>query len=160
MMDFAVNKVNNKVNVKREFGASLNNVWAAWTQSDLLDQWWAPKPWKAQTKTMDFRPGGHWLYAMVGPEGEKHWARADFKDVKSLKSFQAVDAFCDEQGKPNREMPMPRWQVSFTEQGAATFVDIAISFDSMADMEQYLSLGFQEGFTSALENLDEFFDTK
>ncbi|MDZ7624970.1 MAG: SRPBCC domain-containing protein [Ignavibacteriaceae bacterium] len=61
-MDFIVDKQNNKVKVTREFAAPLSKVWAAWTQSELLDQWWAPKPWKAKTKEMEFKEGGHWLY--------------------------------------------------------------------------------------------------
>ena len=62
--DFSVNKENNTINVKRVFAAALPLVWDAYTNSEILDQWWAPKPWKARTKTMDFREGGHWLYAM------------------------------------------------------------------------------------------------
>jgi uncharacterized protein YndB with AHSA1/START domain len=54
-MEFTVDKANSKVSVKREFAAPLQDVWAAWTESELLDQWWAPKPWKAKTKIMDFR---------------------------------------------------------------------------------------------------------
>jgi uncharacterized protein YndB with AHSA1/START domain len=49
-MNFVVDKQNNKVKVTREFAAPLSKVWAAWTQSELLDQWWAPKPWKAKQR--------------------------------------------------------------------------------------------------------------
>ena len=45
--DFIVNKENNTINVKREFKAAPAKVWSAWTKSELLDQWWAPKPWRA-----------------------------------------------------------------------------------------------------------------
>ena len=51
-MNFVVDKENNKVNVSREFAAPISKVWPAWTQSLILDQWWAPKPWKAKTKTI------------------------------------------------------------------------------------------------------------
>ncbi len=52
---------NKKLIVVREFDAPLEEVWKAWTDSNILDKWWAPKPWKAKTKTMDFREGGLWL---------------------------------------------------------------------------------------------------
>jgi uncharacterized protein YndB with AHSA1/START domain len=52
MMDFVVDKSNNIITVKREFAAELPLVWDAYTKSEILDQWWAPKPWKARTKTM------------------------------------------------------------------------------------------------------------
>ncbi len=57
--------------VTRIFDAPVNKVWHAWTDSAELDKWWAPKPWKAVTKQFNFSEGGHWLYAMQGPDGEK-----------------------------------------------------------------------------------------
>ena len=56
---------NKRMYITREFAAPIANVWQAWTDSKLLDQWWAPRPFRAETKRMDFREGGQWLYAMV-----------------------------------------------------------------------------------------------
>ena len=156
-MDFVVDKQNNKVKVTREFAAPLAKVWAAWTQSELLDQWWAPKPWKAVTKKMEFKEGGHWLYTMVGPEGEEHWCRADFKSVSPMKSFEGIDAFCDPQGKINSDFPVVHWYLNFSEEKNKTIVNIEIVFDSLADLDKYIEMGFKEGFTMALGNLDELF---
>lgn len=154
-MDFIVDKQNNKVKVTREFAAPLSKVWAAWTQSELLDQWWAPKPWKARTKTMDFRNGGHWLYVMVGPEGEDPWCHADFKSVSPMKSFNAVSAFCDQNGNIKTDFPIATWHCEFSEASNKTTVNIEIKFEALADLEKYIEMGFKEGFTMALCNLDE-----
>lgn len=154
-MDFVIDKENKKVRVTREFAAPLSKVWAAYTQSNLLDQWWAPKPCKAKTKTMDFREGGHWLYAMVGPQGEEHWCREDFTSVTPMKSFKAVDAFCDQEGKINDEFPKSTWVIEFIEADNKTTVKIEMECETVADLEKYIEMGFQEGFTSALGNLDE-----
>lgn len=153
-MDFSVDKDNNKIHVKREFAAPLKTVWAAWTQSGWLDQWWAPKPWKAETKSMDFREGGQWLYAMVGPEGEKHWSIADYTKINPEKSFEGLDAFTDENGTVNPEMPRSKWKVSFSESGDSTMTDIELAFDNAKDLQMNLDMGFEEGFTKGLENLD------
>jgi uncharacterized protein YndB with AHSA1/START domain len=154
-MNFVVDKENKKVRVTREFAAPLSKVWAAWTQSDLLDQWWAPKPWKAKTKTMDFREGGHWLYAMVGPEGEEHWCRADFKSISPMKSFRGLDAFCDANGNITYELPKSVWVCKFSESSDKTTINIEIEYETLADLEKYIEMGFKEGFISALGNLDE-----
>jgi PhnB protein len=61
LFDFSVNKENNTILVKREFAANLDLVWDAWTKPELLDRWWAPKPYKTETRSMDFREGGHWV---------------------------------------------------------------------------------------------------
>lgn len=157
--DFLVNKENKTVTVNREFAADLDLVWKAWTKPEILDQWWAPKPWKAETKKMDFRPGGYWHYAMVGPEGERHYARADYKSITAKKVFTAVDAFCDEAGVINRDLPQTNWETSFSERDGATMVDVKLSFDSAQDMDKMIEMGFQEGFTIALNGLDELLPT-
>lgn len=152
-----VNKdlANKKITVVREFDAPLEQVWHSWTDSKILDLWWAPKPWKAETKTMDFREGGFWLYSMVGPEGERQWCRADYQKIIPNKSFNYIDAFCDENGKKNDEFPNMQWKVGFKETDTGTTVNIEINFSSIATLEKILEMGFEQGFTMALGNLDE-----
>ena len=146
---------NKKITVIREFDAPLEQVWKAWTQSELLDQWWAPKPWKAKTKSMDFREGGVWLYAMVGPNGEQSWCRADFKKIVAHKSFSADDAFCDENGNIIPEPPGMHWENKFIKINEGTRVEVVITFATEADLHKIIEMGFQEGFTAAHSNLDE-----
>ncbi len=103
--EFSVDKENSTIYIKRDFNASLQRVWQAWTTAELLDRWWGPEPWRAETKAIDFREGGYWLYAMVGPEGERHWGRLDYIEIKNEESFRAKDGFCDENGTPSSELP-------------------------------------------------------
>jgi uncharacterized protein YndB with AHSA1/START domain len=158
LMNFSVDKENSRVNVEREFAAPVGKVWAAWTQSELLDQWWAPRPWKARTKSQDFREGGSWLYAMVGPEGEEHWAKLDYKTINPQKSFSGIDAFCDENGTLNEEFARSTWTNTFTEADGTTTVSVVIQYDKYEDIEQIMQMGFKEGFTMALGNLDELLE--
>ncbi len=69
--DFTVDKAAKTVYITREFNAELPLVWDAFTKQEILDQWWAPKPWMSKTKSMDFKVGGRRFYAMVSPEGEE-----------------------------------------------------------------------------------------
>ncbi|MES2593450.1 MAG: SRPBCC domain-containing protein [Bacteroidota bacterium] len=155
LMNFSVDKKNKQIIVEKEFAAPLSKVWSAWTESQLLDQWWAPKPWKAKTKKMDFKEGGSWLYAMVGPEGQEHWAKAEFKSVQPSKRFSAQDAFCDKDGNIDTTMPVGFWKVEFQKVSHSTVVSIEIKYDELADLEKIMETGFKEGFTAALENLDK-----
>jgi uncharacterized protein YndB with AHSA1/START domain len=156
-MNFVVEKNNKKIRVEREFAAPLARVWAAWTEKEILDRWWAPKPWKAETKVMDFKVGGHWLYAMVGPDGTEHWCRADYKSIIPLKSYTGLDAFCDNNGNINQEFPRSEWTNEFKENGKSTIVYVEIKYQNLADLEKIIEMGMKEGFTAALENLDEIF---
>lgn len=162
--DFTVNKKNNTVNVKREFAADLGLVWEAWTKPEILDQWWAPKPYKTRTKSMDFREGGMWLYEMFNTEDEKHhechWCKNDYHKIEHQKNFSGLDAFCDENGTVNTDMPRTLWTNTFTENAGTTTVNIVAKYESLTDLEKIIEMGFKEGFTMALENLDQYIETQ
>ena len=157
MMDFSVDKGNRKIRVKREFAAPLDKVWAAWTQRELLDKWWAPKPWEAKTKSLDFTPGGMWLYAMVGPDGTTHWSRSDYQSINPQESFSWLSAFCDSEGNMDETLSRSNWNNGFNEEQGATFVTIEITYQNIADMEMMIEMGFKEGFTAGLQNLEDLF---
>jgi PhnB protein len=150
---------NKKLTVTRTFNAPLEMVWKAWTESEILDQWWAPEPYRAETKKMDFRKGGMWLYCMAGPEGDKTWCRVDFKTIDAPKSFTNTTAFCDENGKIANDPPGMDWELNFRETGENTTVKIAVCFAQEADMEKIIAMGFREGFASGMNNLDHYLST-
>jgi uncharacterized protein YndB with AHSA1/START domain len=149
---------NKKVFVVREFNAPVADVWRAWTEASLLEQWWAPLPWKAKTKTMNFTEGGHWLYAMVGPEGEEHWAKVIYDKIEDQKYYIARDMFCDENGNPSNELPGMIWKNSFTPSSKGTKVEVEMTFKSEEDMQKIFEMGFEEGFTLALNQLSDIFE--
>ncbi|MFA7688068.1 MAG: SRPBCC domain-containing protein [Moheibacter sp.] len=154
LFDFTVNKENKTIHVKREFNAELKLVWKAWTTAEILDQWWGPAPWRAETKLMDFRPGGYWLYAMVSPEGEKHWSRLNYLNIETEKSFTSKDGFSDENGVMNPDFPQNMWENQFIDQKEKTLVSMVLRFDSLEDLETIIAMGFKEGFTAGMNQLD------
>lgn len=161
MMDFSIDKENSTVHVKRAFAAPVADVWAAWTEPALLDQWWAPKPWKARTKTMDFSVGGQRLYAMVGPAGEEHWALAEYSSISPRDNFRFLDAFCNEEGTINQDFPRSDWSVDFAaDTQDSTVVHVTIKHKTLEDLEAIIKMGFKEGFTIAMEGLDAIFASK
>jgi uncharacterized protein YndB with AHSA1/START domain len=151
---------NKKLKVEREFDAPVAQVWKAWTQPELLDQWWAPKPWKANTKSMDFREGGRWFYYMEGPDGTRHYCKVDYKTIVPNKSFSGFDGFCDEHGETNTDLPGMDWKVVFTAVGDTTKVDVDVTFASEEDLNKIVEMGFKEGFAAAHTNLDELLAKK
>lgn len=160
LFDFTVNKTNNTVNVKRTFAAERDLVWAAWTTPEILDQWWAPKPYRTQTKIMDFREGGMWLYAMISPTDDVHWGKNDYLAIVPRESFTGLDAFCDEHGTTIAGLPRTHWVVAFSDAGAHTLVTITSQYESLEDLEKIIAMGFQEGFTMALQNLDQYLEAQ
>ncbi len=155
LFDFIVNKENKTIHITREFAANLELVWQAWTIAELLDQWWGPKPWRAETKTMDFREGGFWHYAMVSPEGKRHWSKANYISIEKEKSFTQKDGFCDENGTMDPVFPQNLLENSFRQKENKVQVDMLLTFDTFADLEKTLAMGFKEGMTIDFNQLDE-----
>lgn len=156
LFNFRADKENNRIYVERSFDAPLDLVWAAWTEADILAQWWAPKPYLAITKSMDFREGGRWHYYMLGPKGEKHWCLFDYEVIKPLQHFSGIDAFCDENAVMNNTKPRVRWGSDFKPVENTTIVHVQLQFETLEDLETIIQMGFKEGFTAGLENLDQY----
>jgi uncharacterized protein YndB with AHSA1/START domain len=152
---YSKDEANKKLFAEREFDASVKEVWRAWTEPELLDQWWAPRPWKAVTLSMNFIDGGSWLYYMEGPDGSRHYCRADYSSIITNKSYQGLDGFCDETGNINTELPQMNWKVDFNETASGTKVKVQLSFDSLESLQKIVDMGFKEGFAMAHNNLDE-----
>ncbi len=151
LFDFTVDKAAKTVYVNREFSAELPLVWDAFTKQEILDQWWAPKPWESKTKIMDFKVGGRRFYAMVSPEGQEHWSVQKFTSITPKTNFKMLNAFADKDENP--ELPGSEWDLNFSEQNGKTTVSISIYNDSLERMEKMIEMGFKEGFTMTLDYL-------
>jgi uncharacterized protein YndB with AHSA1/START domain len=154
LFEFTVDKTTNMVFVNREFAADLSLVWDAFTKQEILDQWWAPKPWASRTKSMDFKVGGRRHYAMVSPEGEEHWSIQEYTSISPKTNFKLKSAFTDKDEKINDEMPGSTWDLNFTNAEGITTVRISIKEKSLASLEQIIKMGFKEGFTMTLNYLE------
>ncbi|MFI5161543.1 MAG: SRPBCC domain-containing protein [Sphingobacteriales bacterium] len=144
-----------KIHVSREFNAPIEKVWKAWTDPDMLEKWWGPKPWVAKTKSMDFTVGGIWLYAMEGPESQKHWSHVTFTAIEEQSRFAADSVFSDENGNAAPAAPVGHWDNKFVALGDKTRVVVDLSFDEEADFKMLVEMGFEGGFTIGLNQLEQ-----
>ncbi len=153
--DFVVDKEKNTLTIRREFLAPRQLVWDCHTQSKLLDQWFAPKPLTTRTKSMDFREGGHWHYAMVEPNGTEYWGWVDYIKIQPIDYYISSDAFSNAEGEINKDLPSAEWRVTFTDKDANALVETVVSYQSFADLEKVIQMGMEQGMMATLEKLDE-----
>jgi uncharacterized protein YndB with AHSA1/START domain len=157
LFDFTVDKTTKTVFVTREFDAGLSLVWDAFTKPEILDQWWAPKPWASKTKVMDFKVGGRRFYAMVSPEGQERWSIQKYTSISPKTNFKYLNAFADKDENP--ELPGSDWDLNFREQNGTTTVRISIYNESLDRLEKMIEMGFKEGFTATLNDLGDLIKT-
>lgn len=149
------NLIEKAILVSREFDAPLSNVWRAYTESELLEQWWGPSPWRAETKSFEFRVDGAWLYAMVSPEGEKHWAIMQYTGIEHLVRIDIVDAFCDSEGVINHTFPKSIGSFNFAKTQTGVLVEFKMSYLNEQDILTLVEMGFEKGISVALDQLEK-----
>jgi len=155
LFDFVVDKATNTIHITREFAADLDLVWDAFTKAEILDQWTAPKPWRAQTKELDFREGGRWLYTMISPENvSQGWSLVEFIRIQPKSSFSTRNTFSDENGNYITDA-FSLVNNTFKAGSETTTVYIEKKFDKLSTLEMIVSMGYQEGLAMGMANLDE-----
>ena len=152
LIDFIVDKPTKTVFINAEFEAGLDLVWDAYTKAELLDQWWAPKPFASRTKVMDFREGGRRFYAMVSPEGQESWVLQKYTSITPKTNFKLFNAFADENENP--ELPGSDWDLNFSCKEGITKVNTSIYNESLERLERMIEWGFEEGTMMQLKTLE------
>jgi mevalonate pyrophosphate decarboxylase len=103
---------------------------------------------------MEFKEGGYRLYAMVSPEGEKHWSRIDFETINMHVQFSGKDSFCDQDGTINIAAPSSLYIHRFNEIGSKTEIHSDFEYNSEDDLKKIIQMGMKEGLEMACQNLD------
>lgn len=65
---------------ERQFTASPERVFQAWTTEEELNRWSSPSPADAQSE-IDLRVGGHYSITMEAPDGAKHRVSGVYREV-------------------------------------------------------------------------------
>lgn len=71
-----------KLTITKLLAASPARVFEAWTQPELMEQWFAPGPMTAKIPELDARPGGSFRVEMHDPSGAVHTAVGTYQEVE------------------------------------------------------------------------------
>src|ERR1051325_1568202 len=77
----------------RVIDAPAEEVFRAWTEPELMKQWFAPKPWTTPKVETDVRPGGSNLGVMASPEGQEYPNRGVYLEVVKNRRLVFTDAY-------------------------------------------------------------------
>jgi uncharacterized protein YndB with AHSA1/START domain len=144
----------NQLLAERSFAAPKDKVWMYYTNAELLEKWWAPEPYKAITKSFDFKEGGHWHYIMRGPEGDAHYCINLYKTIDTENSFTAQDAFAHPDWTIDNSMPGSHWEISFTQNGDVTDMKMVLTCADKAGLDTLIEMGMKEGYNQGLDQLE------
>jgi uncharacterized protein YndB with AHSA1/START domain len=108
----------------------------------------------SKTKYMDFKVGGKRFYAMVSPEGQEHWSIQNYTYIRPKTNFKYFDAFADKDENINNALPTADWDLNFSENNGTATVKIVVKHKTLENLEQIIQMGFKEGFTMTLNDLE------
>lgn len=143
--------------LQRTVNVTPEQVWRAWTEPELLVQWFTPKPWLTTVAEVDLRPGGKFRTVMEGPDGERFDGTGCCLEVVENRRLTWTSAL----GPGFRPQGTPEGGFSFT--AVLTFEPAAegcvytatvIHGDSEAKAA-HEAMGFHEGWGAALGQLVE-----
>src|SRR5919201_6428756 len=137
-----------------EFDAPAERVWQVWADPRQLERWWGPPGHPATVVDHDLTDGGRVTYYMTGPDGERLRGWWRIISVDPLRSLEFEDGCADESGRPNDEIPITSIEVRLVETREKTTMTITSRFASIADMEQLLAMGKEEGMSLAVRQID------
>lgn len=86
------------VQLTRKFQAPVERLWQAWTEPELMKQWWGPENYSCPECKMDVREGGKSLLAMKGPDGKVQYTGGTYEEVIPNRKLVTTDQFTDKDG--------------------------------------------------------------
>lgn len=154
MIDTSGDTADRELVYNRRFNAPRDLVFAAWTNSDHIGQWWGPRGFTTTTYEMDVRPGGVWRYTMHGPDGTDYPNEIRYLEVVEPERL-VYEHSTGVEGDPN----MFHVTVTFTDRGATTELTMRSIFPSSEVRDEVVKAGAVEGANQTLDRLSEFLAT-
>ena len=140
--------------IERKLSAPRNNVWKAWTTPELMERWWAPRPWQTRIHALDVRPGGAFGSEMIGPDGESFRSEGCFLLVEDHHRIVFTDALA----RGYRPNPTTFMTASFTmtdtPDGGCLYI-ARVKHASAETRKQHEDMGFEGGWNTCITQLEE-----
>ena len=137
-----------------DFAAPVERLWRAFTEPAQLERFWGPPGWPATFTEFEFTPGGKASYHMTSPTGEVSRGSWEFLRIDAPNSFEVLDVFVGDDGKPMDGMPESR--MVFTFEATATGSRLSnVSYLATAEsLQEIIAMGAIEGSRQAMDQLD------
>lgn len=137
------------------FDAPIERIWQLWEDPRQLERWWGPPTFPATFVEHDLSAGGRIFYYMTGPNDERPHGWWRVRSVDAPHHIEFESGFADADGVVDPNLPTMDFRIALREQDTGgTSMTIEIVFVSLEEMETIMSMGMEEGMTSAVAQMD------
>ncbi|MGL4968425.1 MAG: SRPBCC family protein [Inquilinus sp.] len=137
----------------RLIDAPREKLFRAWTEPELMKQWFTPRPWTTPVIEVDLRPGGSNLIVMRGPDGTEFPNRGVYLEIVKNERLVFTDAYT-KAWEPS-EKPFFTGIITFEDEGGKTRYTARAVHWTVADREAHEKMGFHEGWGLCADQLAE-----
>ena len=137
-----------EIRTERVFDAARDRVWRAFTEPDLLAQWWG-RGNKLVIERFELQRGGHWRVVEHGPEGVNGF-EGRFREV-SPEQFRIVQTF-EWDGMPGHVI-VETLELEDLGNGRTKVVNVS-QFHTPEERDGFLQTGFEGGMNQSYVALD------
>jgi uncharacterized protein YndB with AHSA1/START domain len=137
----------------RIIDAPRHKVFRAWSEPELLKQWWAPQPWTTPHAELDLRTGGVGRITMRSPEGADFPYSGVYLEVVPNERIVLTDAYRD--AWVPSEKPFMTVIVTFEDVNGKTRYTARVRHWTAADRDAHEKMGFHEGWGQCIQQLAE-----
>jgi len=141
--------------ISRIVRAPRKALWRAWSEPQLLKEWWCPRPWTTEVRAFDMRPGGNFHTFMQGPDGGTSDNPGCFLEVVP-ESRIAFTSMLTGGWRPATPWLAFSAVITMADEADGTRYIATVMHPDKATRDRHDQMGFYEGWNTCITQLDEF----
>jgi uncharacterized protein YndB with AHSA1/START domain len=138
-----------EIHIERVFDAPRDRVFAAYTDPELMPEWWGPRGTTTIVDQMDVRAGGSWRFVARDSDGSETGFRGTYREVTPPERI--VQTF-EWEGMPGH---VSVETATFEDLGDRTKVTTRSIFHTPEERDGMLGSGMERGMNETYARLDE-----
>jgi uncharacterized protein YndB with AHSA1/START domain len=142
---------NHELVLTRLINAPRHSLFRAWTEPELLKQWFAPHPYTVPLAETDVRPGGASLIVMRGPDGQEMPCPGVYLEVVQDERLVFTDAYT-KAWHPSAK-PFMTAIITFEDEAGGTRYTARVRHWTAEDKATHEKMGFHQGWGLCTDQL-------
>jgi len=157
-------KKQKELTFNRTYAAPIDAVWRAWTDADVLRQWWGPAKTTVPECEIDARVGGELRVVMeatseMGKYAGTRWPMEATFTVVEPTSRLVYDARSWTEGEEAGTTIEHTNTIELSERDGTTVVDLHIANTAIGPKAKMAAFGMKWGYKAQLDKLDQLLTT-